>query len=68
MSLAMHKAHNHRRKFLYDTLDEQFGDEDIQWGCIEQLDVVATSYGSMLTAGRDQTFSYWGGDSSRPTA
>ena len=36
VNLVTHKAHGHPEKFLYDTLDERFEDENVQWEYIEQ--------------------------------
>ncbi|MFC6838300.1 CGCGG family putative rSAM-modified RiPP protein [Halomarina ordinaria] len=36
VNLVTHQAHGHPEGFLYDALDDRFGDEDVQWEYIEQ--------------------------------
>lgn len=36
VNLVTHEAHDHPEGFLYDTLDERFGDEEVHWEYIEQ--------------------------------
>lgn len=36
VNLVTHRAQGHPEEFLYEALDERFGDEDVQWEYIKQ--------------------------------
>ena len=36
VNLVTHEAHGHPKNYLYDTLEERFGDEAVHWEYIDQ--------------------------------
>jgi len=36
VNLVTHEAHGHPEGYLYETLEEHFGDEDVEWEYVEQ--------------------------------